>query len=58
MVGIYLSKPVFSHGQLYVAFSRARALEDVRVQVNDTDQQGKKQAKIVTKNIVCCEVLS
>ena len=54
-VGIYLPKPVF---QLYVAFSRARALEDVRVKVKDTDQQGKMQAKIVTKNIVCREVLS
>ena len=57
-VGIYLPKPVFSHGQLYVAFSRARALGDVRVKVKDTDQQGKMQAKIVTKNIVCREVLS
>ena len=36
--------------------SRARALEDIRVQVKDTDQQGKKQAKIVAKNIVCHEV--
>ena len=35
-VGIYLPKPVFSHGQLYVAFSRARALGDVRVKVEDT----------------------
>ena len=54
-VGIYLPKPVFSIGQLYVSFSRARALGDVRVKVKDTDQQ---QAKIVTKNIVCREVLS
>ena len=30
----------------------------VGVQVRDTDQQGKKQAKIITKNIVCREVLS
>ena len=51
-------KPVFSHGQLYVAFSRARALGVVRGKVKDTDQQGKMQAKIVTKNIVCREVLS
>ena len=58
MFGIYLPKPVFSHGQLYVAFSRARALGDVRVKVKDTDQQGKMQAKIVTKNTVCREVLS
>ena len=51
-VEIYLLKPVFSHGQLYVAFSRPRALGDVRVKVEDTDQQGKMQAKIATKNIV------
>ena len=56
-VGIYLPKPVLSHGQFYVAFSRARALEHVRLQVKDTDQQGKKQAKIVTKNIICHAVL-
>ena len=37
--------------------SRARALGDVRVKVKDTDQQCKMQDKIVTKNIVCCEVL-
>ncbi|XP_057305275.1 ATP-dependent DNA helicase PIF1-like [Hydractinia symbiolongicarpus] len=32
-VGILLRRPCFSHGQLYVAFSRARAFGDVRVSV-------------------------
>ena len=45
-------------GMLYMAFSRERALGDVRVKVKDTNQQGKMQANIVTKNIVCREVLS
>ena len=54
-VGIYLLKPVFLIGLLYVSFLRARALGDVRVKVKDTDQQ---QPEIVTRNIVCCKVLS
>ncbi|EFX62738.1 hypothetical protein DAPPUDRAFT_36790, partial [Daphnia pulex] len=32
-VGIYLTEPVFSHGQLYVAFSRATSREGVKVVV-------------------------
>ena len=55
-VGIYLPKPVFSQGQLYVAFSRARALTDVKVKVHQSDQQGEVQGKVVTKNIVCEEI--
>jgi len=30
-VGVYLGKPVFGHGQLYVALSRARRFEDIKV---------------------------
>ena len=28
-LGLLLEEPVFAHGQLYVAFSRARAMQDV-----------------------------
>lgn len=40
-VGIYLKEPVFDHGQLYVAFSRARAFESVKVFVANRHDQGK-----------------
>ncbi len=48
---IYLPSPVFSHGQLYVAFSRARSLGSVKVQVVDTQQQGKRGGRTVTPNV-------
>ena len=32
-VGLYLPQPVFSHGQLYVAFSRARSFSDLYVEI-------------------------
>jgi ATP-dependent exoDNAse (exonuclease V) alpha subunit len=35
-VGLHLADDVFSHGQLYVAFSRAKALVNVKVQLPDT----------------------
>ena len=34
-VGIYLTDPVFAHGQLYVAFSRATAFSNIYVQFHD-----------------------
>jgi len=34
-VGIYLSADVFTHGQLYVAFSRATSKKGVVVQLNE-----------------------
>ncbi len=35
-VGLHLADDVFSHGQLYIAFSRAKALTNVKVQLPDT----------------------
>jgi ATP-dependent DNA helicase PIF1 len=35
-VGLHLADDVFSHGQLYVTFSRAKALANVKVQLLDT----------------------
>lgn len=57
-VGIFLPQPVFSHGQLYVAFSRARAMSDVYVKVMDTERQGRRRNKVVTRNVVYREVLT
>jgi hypothetical protein len=49
-IGVYLPRPVFSHGQLYVAFSRVRRMEDVSVML-DRDGVG------VTRNVVYRELL-
>lgn len=50
-VGIYLPQPVFSHGQLYVAFSRARAMSDVYINIENTEQQGKRGNRFITNNV-------
>ena len=42
-VGLYLPDPVFSHGQLRVAFSRVSSLEHIQVLIENT----KKQKKLV-----------
>ena len=41
-IGVYLPAPVFAHGQLYVACSRATRASNVRVLVEDSDDKQRK----------------
>ncbi|GBM49541.1 hypothetical protein AVEN_108777-1 [Araneus ventricosus] len=40
-VGIYLDEPVFSHGQLYVAHSKSRIPNHVKIYTKTSEVQGK-----------------
>ncbi|KAJ1525564.1 hypothetical protein ONE63_010368 [Megalurothrips usitatus] len=62
-VGLYLPKPVFAHGMLYVALSRARRLEDLHLLIEDgpfqgrVTRDGRSFGEVATMNIVDAEVL-
>lgn len=45
-VGIYINKPLFSHGQLYVAWSRCRSKTGIKIQSSE-----------IIKNVVWKDVL-
>ncbi|KAL4588024.1 hypothetical protein LXL04_000902 [Taraxacum kok-saghyz] len=53
-VGIYLPQPVFSHGQLYVALSRATSPNAVKVLI--VDENGKYCSE--TKNVVYTKLIN
>ncbi|KAK2417432.1 hypothetical protein QL285_039731 [Trifolium repens] len=53
-VGIYLPRPVFSHGQIYVAVSRVKSKQGIKLLIHDE----KNEPKHSTTNVVYKEVFN
>ena len=56
IMGLYLPKPVFTHGQLYVALSRVQSINNITVLVKNGHNEGKEG--VYTKNIVYREIFA
>ena len=56
-VGLFLPEPVFTHGQLYVALSRARSFKTITVLTNEQQINADGSVQYRTRNIVYSEVL-
>ena len=55
-MGLYLPKPVFTHGQLYVALSRVQSKDNITVLIKNEIIEGKEG--VYTKNIVYKEIFA
>ncbi|MCO5605294.1 hypothetical protein L7F22_059476 [Adiantum nelumboides] len=55
-LGLYLVTPVFTHGQLYVALSRARSAMGVKIVLSESD--GSEARLLKTVNVVYSEILN
>ncbi len=59
-IGVYLPETVFTHGQLYTAFSRVRSKNGLSVQIKHNSRQGliyENDCNIYTYNCVYREIL-
>ena len=56
-VGLDLPQPVFAHGQLYVALSRATTEDGVRVKLEETKEQSFHNGIALSKNVINPEII-